>query len=401
MYKTIEVTATGNVAFITGRFKGLFHTDEIPLIVKSPGRVNIIGEHTDYNDGFVLPAAIDKAAYVAVTRRNDDTISLYAEGFDDWHETTLNNIQRSEKGWPNYILGVVEQLQHSRLPLMGFNLYVDGDIPIGSGLSSSAAVECATLFALNELFSLKLARAEMALIAQKAEQYFAGVHCGVMDMFTSLFGRKGYAISLDCRNLLYDYVPLEIKGYKFLLLNTNVKHTLSSSEYNVRRSQCEEGVAMVDKHITGVTALRDVTIDMLNQYVLPQDPLIYQRCRYVVEENKRHLAACNDLQKGDIHSLGRRMFETHEGLSRHYEVSCPELDLLVSAVRDNRSVLGARMMGGGFGGCTINIVEETAIEDLVGELQPLYQQETGLSLEHYIVSVDAGTQVISTSNNRS
>jgi galactokinase len=383
-----------DVASLKEVFQQVFNTAVEPLIVRSPGRVNIIGEHTDYNDGFVLPAAIDKAAYVAVGKRDDDKISMYANEFSDAHETGLTGFTKTEKGWPNYILGVVDQLQKSGKKVGGFNLLVDGDIPLGAGLSSSAALECATVYALNELFALEIEKSSMAPIAQHAEHEFAGVNCGIMDMFASLFGKKDHAISLDCRSLAYEYVPLQLNGYKILLLNTNVKHTLSSSAYNTRRRQCEQGVAWVKEHVPSVKALRDVTVAMLDEHVLPKDALIYQRCRYVVDENNRLLEACEDLKKSDLRALGKKMFATHDGLSRMYEVSCTELDFLVDKVKDNEAVIGARMMGGGFGGCTINLVKEEAIEEIVAAIKPAYEAATGLSLSYYVASIEDGTKVI-------
>ncbi|HEY6955925.1 MAG TPA: galactokinase, partial [Flavisolibacter sp.] len=284
--------------------------NEEPMIVRSPGRVNIIGEHTDYNNGFVLPAAIDKAVYVAVSPRNDVSIKLYSGEFDESFETSLKTLKPTEKGWPNYILGVVDQLIKRSYPIKGFNLAIDGDVPIGSGLSSSAAVECATVFALNELFKLGIEKKELPFIGQKAEHTFAGVMCGIMDQFASVFGKKDHAIKLDCQSLDYEYVPLVLEGYKILLLNTNVKHSLGSSEYNTRRAQCEQGVAWVKEHHPGVNSLRDVNMEMLHKYVQPKDEVIYKRCKYVVEEKERLLTGCEDLKRGDLRSLGKKMFET-------------------------------------------------------------------------------------------
>lgn len=383
-----------NADSMAGHFTGLFGASEEPLVVRSPGRVNLIGEHTDYNDGFVLPAAIDKAAWVAISGRTDNRVMLFAAEYQAGYNTTLNELIPTSLHWPNYILGVADQLQKSGFPIRGFNLLLAGDIPIGAGLSSSAAVECATLYAINELYDLHLSKAEMAHIAQKAEHEFAGVKCGVMDMFTSLFGKKDQVINLDCRSLFYEYVPLELKEYKILLLNTNVNHRLSSSAYNTRRQQCEQGVDWVKEKRPSVAALRDVTVDMLDKFVFHRDPVIYQRCRYVVDENHRLLQACRDLKKGDIRSLGKRMFETHDGLSQLYEVSCPELDYLVDYVKGNTNVLGARMMGGGFGGCTINIVKDEAIGALVTSLGPDYEKATGLPLSYYIASVENGTELM-------
>jgi galactokinase len=276
----------------------------------------------------------------------------------------------------------------------GFNLVIDGDVPLGAGLSSSAAVECATAFALNELFQLGMQKMEMVKCAQLAEQNFAGVMVGIMDMFASMFGKKDNAIKLDCRSLEYEYVPLVLKDIKILLLNTNVKHSLASSEYNTRRKECEQGVAWVKEQHPEVNTLRDVTLEMLDKHVGTKDEIIFKRCKYVVEENIRLLQGCEDLKAGDIIALGKKMFRTHEGLSKEYEVSCKELDYLVEYVKNNASVLGARMMGGGFGGCTINLVKEDAIDDLVKTVSKDYQQAMNLELSVYIAGIEDGTSVV-------
>jgi galactokinase len=365
-----------------------------PLIVRSPGRINLIGEHTDYNEGFVLPAAIDKAIYIAASIRDDDEIHLYAADFEEDFSCTLSTVAPVKQNWANYILGIVDQLQKSSFKLNGFNAVVDGDVPIGAGLSSSAAMECATAFALNELFNLRLQKIEMVKMAQKAEHLFAGVNVGIMDMFASMFGKAEHAIKLDCRSLEYEYVPLHLDKIKIVLFNTNVKHALSSSEYNVRRQQCEQGVAWIKVHHADVNSLRDATMQMLDDYVLPKDALIYTRCKYVVEEIQRLLSACEDLKRNDIQSLGQKMFQTHEGLSKEYAVSCKELDFLVNAVKNNDAVLGARMMGGGFGGCTINLVQEDSIDELVEKITELYQHEMNLPLTTYIAQIENGTQIV-------
>jgi galactokinase len=365
-----------------------------PLLVRSPGRVNIIGEHTDYNNGFVLPAAIDKAVIVAVVPRNDDRIRLYSGEFDERFDTRISEMQPTDRIWPNYILGVADQLRKRGYAIRGFDLAIDGDVPIGSGLSSSAAVECATAFALNELFSLNIGKKDLAFIAQKAEHEFAKVLCGIMDQFASVFGKKDHVIRLDCQSLEYEYVPLRMEGFRIVLLNTNVKHSLGSSEYNTRRSQCESGVALVKAHHPEVNSLRDVTLAQLDQYVAPFDPLVYRRCKYVVEENERLLTGCEDLKAGNVEALGKKMFLSHDGLSREYEVSCAELDFLVDAVRNHPRVLGARMMGGGFGGCTINLVKEEAIDELIREVAASYTNMMGKELTPYIASIEDGTTII-------
>lgn len=386
------VETSFNILKLTEKFKSLFNTE--PLLIRSPGRVNIIGEHTDYNQGFVLPAAIDKAIYIAIGKRDDDTIHLYAQDYQQSHQATLTTIAPSEKHWPNYILGIVDQLQKRGYNVGGFNLVIDGDVPLGAGLSSSAAVECATVFALNELFKLGIEKIEMVKMAQLAEQTFAGVMVGIMDQFASMFGKQGHVIKLDCRSLEYEYVPLDLKGIKILLLNTNVKHSLASSEYNTRRKQCEQGVAWVKEKHPEVNSLREISLEMLDQHVAPKDEIIFKRCKYVVEENMRLLQGCEDLKSGNIEELGKKMFRTHEGLSKEYEVSCKELDYLVEYVKDNTSVLGARMMGGGFGGCTINLVKEEAIDNLVKTISANYQQAMNLVLSAYIAGIEDGTSLV-------
>jgi galactokinase len=367
--------------------------NEEPLIVRSPGRVNIIGEHTDYNDGFVLPAAIDKAIYVAITKRNDNTINLYSVDFKEWFTVEIANVQPT-KNWATYILGVVNQLTGRGYTISGFNLVIDGDVPIGAGLSSSAAVECATVFALNQLYNLRLSKIEMIQIAQKAEHTFSGVMCGIMDMFTSIMGKENHVIKLDCRSLEYEYKPLKLEGYKLVLFNTNVKHSLASSAYNQRRQQCQQGVAWVQHKHPQVQSLRDVSMQMLHEIVQPKDELIFTRCKFVVEEIDRLLKGCINLENGDIAGLGQKMFATHHGLSTQYEVSCTELDYLVNAVKNNPAVLGARMMGGGFGGCTINIVKDDAIAELTNILTEDYKRNTGLNLTSYVAVISNGTSIV-------
>lgn len=369
------------------------HFEGEPLVVRSPGRVNIIGEHTDYNEGFVLPAAVDKAVWVAVAKRNDGQIGLFSVSYQEKMELALTDIQPS-KNWPTYVLGVVDQLLKRGYAIGGFNLVLDGDVPIGAGLSSSAAVECAVVFALNELFGLGISKLEMVQIAQKAEHTYSGVLCGIMDMFASMFGKKDQVIRLDCRSLDYAYEPLQLDGYKLVLFNTNVKHSLASSAYNTRRQECEQGVAWVKAACPEVNSLRDVSVAMLDTHVAPKDALVYKRCRYVVDEISRLQAACSDLEQGDLSALGQKLYQTHQGLSSAYEVSCKELDFLVEAVKSESGVLGARMMGGGFGGCTINIVQDQAIANLSERLAEAYRKQMGLDLSAYIVTTSNGTALI-------
>ncbi|MGJ1262751.1 galactokinase [Sphingobacterium spiritivorum] len=361
------------------------------IIVKSPGRINIIGEHTDYNDGFVLPAAINKAVYVAIAPRQDNNICLYAADFREMFQVSAADLQPAEMGWPNYILGVVDQLQKRGLHVGGFNLFIDGDVPAGAGLSSSAAVECATAFSLNELFSLNLSRIDIARIGQLAEHTYVGVKCGIMDQFASVLSEKDQVFRLDCRSLAYEYFPLELGEYMILLLNTNVKHSLGDSQYNKRREKCELGVSWIRENYPEVKSLRDVTIEMLDEVVKNRDEDVYIKCRYVVEENLRVVAACQAMEKGDLVSLGQHIYASHKGLSKAYQVSCEELDFLVDATYAYPDVLGARMMGGGFGGCTINLVKKDFSDQFIKEISESYQQQFGVSLTPYIVETADGT----------
>ncbi len=379
------------VTKIKSIFEKTFATQ--PAIFHSPGRINILGEHTDYNEGFVLPAAIDKNMYVAISQRSDNEVHLFAADFNESFTTNIETIKPATLQWPNYILGVVDQLQKNGHPVKGFNLVIDGNIPIGAGLSSSAAIECAVIFALNEIFKLGLSRLQMVPLAQKAEHVFAGVNCGIMDQFASMFGKKNNAIKLDCRSMHYEYVPIKLDGHKIILLNTNVKHNLAASAYNERRQQCEAGVSIIAQNHPAITSLRDVNMAMLKDYVEGIDTLIFKRCKYVVQENERLLGACEDLRKGDIKALGQKMYQTHNGLRYDYDVSCKELDFLVDYVKTIPDVAGARMVGGGFGGCTINLIKDDAVEKLIADISPAYHAATNLSLTAYHVSVEDGTGI--------
>ncbi|MGV8878980.1 MAG: galactokinase [Sphingobacteriaceae bacterium] len=374
------------------KFRALFNAE--PLMVRSPGRINLIGEHTDYNHGLVLPAAINKHIYAAIQKRDDEEIHLYAEHFNESYQTSLSSLKPSGKLWPDYLLGVVDQLVKAGHPLKGFNLAFDGDIPQGGGLSSSAALECATAYGLNELFGLGYDRLAIAKLSQAAENEFVGVKCGLMDQFASVFGKKQQLIKLDCDNFEYEYIPFLAEDITIVLFDTQVKHSLASSAYNERREQCEAGVEMIKEHLPAVNSLRDATEQLLLQYVKPVDELVYRRCTYVVAEIKRLQDACEDLKRNDFSQFGKRMYETHAGLKDLYEVSCPELDVLVDFVKDQPEVLGARMMGGGFGGCTINLVKTSAVENLILKTAAHYKSALGKELQTYVAQIDDGTGLV-------
>ncbi len=363
------------------------------IVVRSPGRINLIGEHLDYNNGFVLPAAIDKAVYVVVEKQEQPLYSLYSVDFNEAAEIPAQDLKPNFGHWSTYILGVVDQLVKKEYTVPGFRMRIYGDVPLGAGLSSSAAIECATAFALNELFEFGISKKELVLLAQKAEHEYAGVKCGIMDQFASVFGKKDHVIRLDCRSLEYEYFPLDLQGNEVWLFDTQVKHSLASSEYNVRRGQCEASVALIQQKYPAVQSLRDASMEMVNECI-PASDVIYLRCKYVVEEIERLVNGCADLERGDLAAFGQKMFRTHEGLSKEYAVSCKELDYLADFVKARPEVIGARMMGGGFGGCTINIIKKEAVESLINELLPAYKRDMGLELRYYRVNIEDGTSRI-------
>lgn len=364
------------------------------LLVRSPGRINLIGEHTDYNAGFVLPAAIDKAVYLGIGLSGSSACRYVAVDLDAVHEDDVKQLQRIEGHWSAYLNGVIEQFQKSGFEVPGLHVVVGGDIPVGAGLSSSAAVECAMAMAIKKLLGLPLDKKEMVKMAQRAENEFVGVQCGIMDQFASMFGKKNHVIQLDCRSLDFTYRPFEASGLRLVLLDTQVKHSLASSAYNTRRQQCEQGVAWIAEHHPEVTHLRDATEEMLQQWVAPKDQEVYTKCLYVVQEINRLLQGCEDLEQANWKAFGKKMYQTHEGLSKWYEVSCAELDFLVSSAQQYPSVLGARMMGGGFGGCTINLIEEKNADDIIQEISTAYAAQFGRKPLVYPVSIEDGTSVL-------
>jgi galactokinase len=367
------------------------------IVVKAPGRINLIGEHTDYNNGFVLPAAIQQAAIVSISKRTDQQIHLTAVDVpDELIIDSLLHLNIQEKQWANYIIGVIAQIQ-KKYPLpSGFNIALTSDVPIGAGVSSSAAIECAVAFGINELFALGIEKMELAFMAQKAEHEFAGVQCGIMDQFTSVFGKKDHVVLLDCQNMGYQYFPLILDSYQIILFDTGIKHALASSEYNTRRKECEQGVELIKAKYPNVTSLREASIEMLNASVdIKTYPIVYNRCKYVIEEIARTQDACVDLKANNLEAFGHKMLATHQGLSKLYEVSCPELDFLVEHVKNNPAVIGARMMGGGFGGCTINIIQKEKAAPIINEIKTAYQQSTGKDLKHYIMRIEDGAGTLS------
>jgi galactokinase len=381
-----------HIEAINKKFKSLFN--EMPLMVRSPGRINLIGEHTDYNEGFVLPAAVDKEIILALSPRDDDRCFLFANDLNEDYEFNLKNFQNAEPGWSNYIMGVVQQMQINSYNLKGFNCVFGGHIPIGAGLSSSAALECGVAFGINHIFNFNIEKFQIVKMSQKAENDFVGVQCGIMDQFSNMFGKSGKLIKLDCRTHDYEYIPFEFDEVDIILLDTQIKHELASSEYNERRSECAKGVELLQKHNARIRSLRDVSLDFLHQYRKEFELKIFNRCEYVIEENNRLQLGCKDLDEKNIAAFGKKMFASHEGLRHKYEVSINELDILVDMATHHEAVLGARMMGGGFGGCTINLIKREGTEIFLQAAGRNFKEQTNRSLKFYIAQICKGTSLI-------
>ena len=375
------------------KFEALYGTT--PRIFRAPGRVNLIGEHTDYNDGFVMPAAIGFSTFVAIAPRTDRRLVISSEGFADQADFDLSELRArrsrppGQEHWSDYVCGVAATLEQAGFRLPGANLLVRGEVPIGAGLSSSAAIEVATGFALLTVAGFSVDCVELAKLCQRAENEFVGMRCGIMDQFISCNGQAGHALLLDCRSLDYRLLPLADE-VRLVICNTMVKHELASGEYNRRREQCEAGVHHLAQHLPGIRALRDVTLQELETYGRDLPEVVYRRCRHVISENARVLLAAEALERADLAAFGQLMNESHRSLRDDYEVSCDELDLMVNLAGQPAGVYGARMTGGGFGGCTINLVSAENVDDFRQAVTSGYQQATGYTPEIYICSASAG-----------
>jgi galactokinase len=368
---------------------------EPQITVRAPGRINLIGEHTDYNGGYVLPGAINKAIWFAASRRPDNALVFHAADLqEDFESLTGETTYQQEKSWANYLLGVISEARKDGFHPGGINLVFGSDIPLGAGLSSSAALESGVLFLLNELYQLGLSRMDIVKLAQRGENEFVGMKCGIMDMFASVMGWENHVVRLDCRNLQFDYYPFDVPDVSLVLCDSGVKHKLVDSEYNTRREECEEGVRILQSFDPSIHSLRDVLPEFLLQHAQSLPLVVLQRCKYVVEEIRRVEQACEALLRHDMQTLGSLMYETHDGLAHDYQVSCPEMDFLVEEARKITSVLGARMMGGGFGGCTINLVKKDSITDFIAQMQAVYLEKYQRELKTYPVQLINGTEVL-------
>jgi galactokinase len=364
-------------------------------VFRAPGRVNLIGEHTDYNDGFVMPVAIGFSTWVVVAPRADRTLSVFSENFHEEVSFDLDDPPaQPRRHWSDYVRGVAWVLEQSGYQLRGAHLEIRGDLPIGTGLSSSASIEVATAYALLSHSGFEVQRVELARLCQRAENDFVGMRCGIMDQFVSCQGEKGKALLLDCRSLEYRLLPLP-ESVRLVICNTMVKHELAAGEYNKRRAECEEGVRHLAQRLNGVSALRDVTLSQLESAGQDLPEVIYRRCRHVISENARVVQAAAALERGDLDEFGRLMGESHRSLRDDYEVSCHELDLMVSFANSLPGTFGARMTGGGFGGCTVNLVSEEIVEEFKTQIANNYKEYTGMPPEIYVCrSADGAREII-------
>ena len=380
-----------DIEFVRSRF--IKHFDGTTgSVYASPGRINLIGEHTDYNGGFVFPGAVDKGMIIEIKPNGADIVKAYSIDLKDYVEFGLNEEDAPRASWARYIFGVCREMIKRGVEVKGFNTAFAGDVPLGAGMSSSAALESAYAYAINDLFGdNKIDKFELAKVGQATEHNYIGVKCGIMDQFASVFGKEGSLMRLDCRSLEYQYFPFKPEGYRLVLVDSVVKHELASSAYNKRRQSCENVVAAIAKKHEGVQFLRDCTLEMLAEVKEEVSAEDYMRAEYVIEEIQRVLDVCDALEKGDYETVGQKMFETHHGMSKKYEVSCEELDFLNDVAFDC-GVTGSRVMGGGFGGCTINLVKNELYETFITTAKERFKEKFGRSPKVYDVVISDGSR---------
>ena len=376
---------------IEEKFKSLFGDNY--MVYTSPGRVNLIGEHTDYNGGFVFPGAIDKGIYAAINPNGTDKVRAYSADYNEQMEFGMNEEDAPKESWARYIFGVCREMKKRGFEPKGFDTVFVGDVPLGAGMSSSAALESTFANALNEIFNLNIDRFELARIGQSTEHNYCGVKCGIMDQFASVFGKKGHLMRLNCATMEFEYFPFNPEGYKVVLLDTVVKHELASSAYNKRRESCENACAHIKARHPEVNFLSDATMAMLEEVKSEISEEDYKRAVYVIGEKQRVLDVCEALEKGDYDTVGDRMFGTHYGMSKEYEVSCEELDFL-NDVAKQCGVTGSRVMGGGFGGCTINLVKEELYDNFIATAKKEYLAKFNREPKVYDVVISDGARRI-------
>lgn len=380
-----------DIEYVRSRF--IKHFDgSTGAVYTSPGRINLIGEHTDYNGGFVFPGAIDKGMIAEIKPNGTEKVKAYSIDLKDYVEFGLNEEDAPRASWARYIFGVCREMIKRGVNIKGFNTAFAGDVPLGAGMSSSAALESTYAYALNDLFGEnKIDKFELAKVGQATEHNYCGVKCGIMDQFASVFGKKGSLIRLDCRSLEYEYFPFDPQGYRLVLIDSVVKHELASSAYNKRRQSCETVVSIIKKKYPKVEFLRDCTIDMLNEVKNDINEEDYMRAQYVIEEIQRVLDVCAALEINDYETVGVKMYETHQGMSKLYEVSCEELDFLNDIAFDC-GVTGSRVMGGGFGGCTINLVKNELYSTFIEKAKEDFAKKFGRQPKVYDITISDGTR---------
>jgi len=365
--------------------------EKTPKVYTAPGRINLIGEHTDYNGSFVFPGAVDKGITAAIRLNGTNKVRAYALDLDEYSEFGFNEEDIPKEGWAKYIFGVCREIIKRGGKIEGFDTVFSGNVPLGAGMSSSAALECTYAYALNDMLNLGIDKFELAKIGQATEHNYVGVKCGIMDQFISLFGKKGHLVRLDCKTMEYEYFPFDPQGYRLVLLDTQVKHELASSAYNKRRESCERVVAAIRKNHPEVEFLRDANMDMLNEVKNDISEEDYKRAKYVIEETQRVLDVSEALKKGDYETVGKKMYETHEGMSKLYEVSCEELDFL-NDIAKKCGVTGSRVMGGGFGGCTINLVKDELHDKFIEDAKAQFKTKYGYEPKVYDVVISDGAR---------
>lgn len=374
-------------------FQDLF--DQKPLLAFAPGRVNLIGEHTDYQEGLVFPAAVEQGIYVAIAKNQEGHCRVHSMDFKEEFTFSPDSFSPKKGHWGTYVMGMMNQLRQAGFNVGSFDMVIGGNIPVGAGLSSSAALSVGIGTAISSLFGFTIPKASIAVYAQKSEHLYAGVNCGIMDPYASTFGKKDHALLLDCRKNTHEEININLQDYSLLLVNTKVKHSLADSAYNDRRATCEESVSILQKYFDEIKTLRDIPFNHLDKVeaILPFS--LFPKAKHVISENQRVIDASDVLQRGDLESFGKLLFDSHQSLSRDYEVSCVELDFLVSEAKSISGILGARMMGGGFGGCTLNLIETNYRSDFVSKIKKRYQERFQLSPEFIPVELSDGAKIIS------
>jgi len=375
---------------ITNAFERLYGAH--PRMYRAPGRVNLIGEHTDYNEGFVMPTSINFSTYVAMSERDDHVLRIHSDIFKEETSMDLSRApKRGRKHWSDYPFGVAIKLGEAGHSVSGANLLVHGEVPLGSGLSSSAAIEVSTGLGLLDISHEKIDRLQLAKTCQKAENEFVGARTGLMDQFIACFGKAGHAVMLDCRSLESEALPIP-DDVSVVVCNTMVKHELASGEYNARREQCEAGVRILSRHLPNVKSLRDATVTDVERLKDELGEIVYKRCLHVASENERVRKAAKALRQRELETFGRLMYESHQSLRDDFEVSCRELDVMVDLASHIDGVFGARMTGGGFGGCTVNLIASETVDEFTGTIKSRFADATGSDPDIYICSAADGAE---------